>query len=67
VDIPTPSEVKLGVFMWTQKLLALRDKGVGGLTGIKTGDLQVNYSVTLIESDPELYAQFVGWRLIPGL
>ena len=65
VDIPTPPEVKLGVFAWTQHLLD-RSERRGG-TNIKTGDLSVSYLQPTMALDDVRRQYLDGWRLIPGL
>jgi hypothetical protein len=65
VDIPTPSEVKLGVFAWTQHLLDRSDRRGG--TSIKTGDLSVTYLSPTMSLDDLQRQYLAGWRLVPGL
>lgn len=65
VDIPTPPEVKLGVFAWTQHLLDRAERRGG--TSIKTGDLSVSYLQPTMALDDLQLQYLAGWRLIPGL
>jgi len=65
VDIPTPPEVKLGVFAWAQHLLDRAERRGG--TNIKTGDLSVAYLQPTMALDDLQKQYLAGWRLIPGL
>jgi hypothetical protein len=67
VDVPTPSEVKVGVFACTQSMLDASSDGSANVASVKTADLSVSYRLPTNALQESCYAHLYNWRLIPGL
>ena len=63
-DEDLPAGVKIGVFEWVRKRI---EAPVCGVISEKVGDLQANYSVTLLAGDKDIMDRYwTPWRLSPG-